>query len=36
MYYEEFGDMTFGLVSCSAGGRDYLVVQLADRLLVYP
>jgi len=35
-YYEEFGEIVFAIITCHAGGSDYLVVQLQDRLLIYP
>jgi hypothetical protein len=35
-YYEEFGDTLWGLVALHSGGKDYLVCQLTDRLLIYP
>lgn len=35
-YYEEFGDVLWGLVCFSSGGQDFIVCQLTDRLLIYP
>jgi hypothetical protein len=35
-YYEEFGDITWHIANARAGGKDHLVVQLTDRLLIYP
>jgi hypothetical protein len=36
LYYEEFGDMVFHLGLAQAGGRDYIVVQCSQQLLIYP
>ena len=36
IHYEEFGDMVWGVRTVHAGGQDYLVVQLSERLLIYP
>jgi hypothetical protein len=35
-YYEEFGEMIWGISALRSGGQDYLVVQLTERVLVYP
>jgi len=36
IYYEEYGEMVWNAQVLHAGGRDYLVVQLSERLLIYP
>jgi len=35
-YQEEFGKPAIGMAAAHSKGRDYLVVQLEDKLLIYP
>lgn len=35
-YYEELGSMAFAVVTLKTATQDYLVLQLMDRLLIYP
>jgi hypothetical protein len=36
VYYEEFGAAVFAMGKARSGGKDYLVVQTPDKLLIYP
>ena len=36
IYYEELGDLLMGIGQFQAGGQDYLVLRLSDKMVVYP